>query len=35
VANHRFFATDSTETFMKVGQSFWGADFPQVLHVDL
>jgi len=32
---HRFFATDSTETFVKVGAAFWGRDFPQVLHVDL
>jgi len=32
---HRFFATDSTDTFMKVGAGFWGKDFPQVLHVDL
>jgi glutamate racemase len=34
-AMYRFFATDSTETFMKVGTNFWGRDFPQVLHVDL
>jgi len=33
--SHRFFATDSTDTFMKVGAQFWGSDFPQVLHVDL
>lgn len=33
--SHRFFATDSTETFARVGRSFWGDDFPQVLHVDL
>ncbi len=33
--SHRFFATDSTETFSRVGRSFWGEDFPQVLHVDL
>ncbi len=32
---HRFFATDSVETFVKVGAAFWGSDFPQVLHVDL
>ncbi|MBM4352751.1 MAG: glutamate racemase [Deltaproteobacteria bacterium] len=33
--SHRFFATDSTETFARVGRNFWGEDFPQVLHVDL
>ncbi len=33
--SHRFFATDSTETFREVGAAFWGGDFPQVLHVDL
>lgn len=33
--HHRFFATDSTETFRQVGAAFWGGDFPQVLHVDL
>lgn len=32
---HRFYATDSAETFMQVGRDFWGADFPKVLHVDL
>jgi glutamate racemase len=32
---HRFFATDSAETFRQVGAAFWGGDFPQVLHVDL
>lgn len=32
---HRLFATDSTQTFMKVGRDFWGSDFPRVLHVDL
>jgi len=35
VPSHRFFATDSTETFVRVGASFWGQDFPTVLHVDL
>lgn len=33
--SHQFFATDSTETFVKVGVDFWGQDFPPVLHVDL
>jgi len=33
--SHRFFVTDSTETFARVGRNFWGDDFPQVLHVDL
>jgi glutamate racemase len=33
--SHRFFATDSADTFARVGRNFWGADFPQVLHVDL
>jgi glutamate racemase len=32
---HRFFATDSAETFRSVGAAFWGGDFPPVLHVDL
>ena len=33
--SHQFFATESTETFVKVGADFWGHDFPPVLHVDL
>ena len=32
---HRFYATDDVDTFKRVGQAFWGQDFPQVLHVDL
>jgi glutamate racemase len=32
---YRFFATDATDTFMRVGAAFWGADFPPVFHVDL
>ena len=35
VPTHQFFATDSTDTFVKVGADFWGQDFPPVLHVDL
>lgn len=35
VPSHQFFATDSTDTFVKVGRAFWGSDFPRVLHVDL
>lgn len=32
---HRFFATDSADTFRQVGAAFWGGSFPQVLHIDL
>ena len=31
----RCFVTDSPATFQRVGQRFWGEDFPQVVQVDL